>query len=95
MPEASKKPVYGREAVVRWTCRTFTWALSPRKQALETSTFGAPPYNPAPAEEMYLSEKEWRARRKVWQPRKPRYRRGVLAKYARQVSTASKGAVTD
>lgn len=35
MPEASKKPVYGREAVVRWTCRTFTWALSPRKQALE------------------------------------------------------------
>jgi len=42
-----------------------------------------------------ITEKEWRARRKAWKPRKPRYIRGVLAKYARQVSTASTGAVTD
>jgi dihydroxy-acid dehydratase len=35
------------------------------------------------------------ARRARWQPPKPRYTRGVLAKYARLVSTASKGAVTD
>ena len=42
-----------------------------------------------------VTEKEWRARRKAWKPRKPRYIRGVLAKYARQVSTASTGAVTD
>jgi dihydroxy-acid dehydratase len=34
-------------------------------------------------------------RRRGWRPRKPRYVRGVLAKYARQVSTASTGAVTD
>jgi len=34
-------------------------------------------------------------RRAQWQPPKPRYTRGVLAKYARLVSTASKGAVTD
>ena len=34
-------------------------------------------------------------RRAKWQPPKPRYTRGVMAKYARLVSTASKGAVTD
>ncbi len=42
-----------------------------------------------------LPDKELRARRKAWKPRKPKYTRGVLAKYARQVSTASLGAVTD
>ncbi|BES73534.1 dihydroxy-acid dehydratase [Marinobacter nanhaiticus D15-8W] len=35
------------------------------------------------------------SRRARWQPPKPRYTRGVLAKYARTVSSASKGAVTD
>ncbi len=30
-----------------------------------------------------------------WKPRRPRYTRGVLAKYARTVRTASEGAVTD
>jgi dihydroxy-acid dehydratase len=35
------------------------------------------------------------ARLAKWKPRKPQYTRGVLAKYARQVSSASLGAVTD
>jgi dihydroxy-acid dehydratase len=35
------------------------------------------------------------ARRKAWKATPPRYTRGVLAKYARQVSTSSIGAVTD
>ncbi len=34
-------------------------------------------------------------RRAAWQPPAPRYRRGVLAKYARLVTSASRGAVTD
>lgn len=34
-------------------------------------------------------------RRAAWQPPAPRYRRGVLAKYAKLVSSASTGAVTD
>ena len=34
-------------------------------------------------------------RRAAWQPPKPRYTRGLLAKYMRLVSTASKGAITD
>jgi dihydroxy-acid dehydratase len=35
-------------------------------------------------------------RRKAhWQPMAPRYHRGVLAKYAHTVSSASLGAVTD
>ncbi|WP_184196494.1 dihydroxy-acid dehydratase [Armatimonas rosea] len=34
-------------------------------------------------------------RRAAWQPPAPRYTRGVLAKYAKLVSTASVGAVTD
>ena len=39
--------------------------------------------------------KELAARRKKWKQPKPRYTRGVLAKYVKLVSTASKGAVTD
>jgi dihydroxy-acid dehydratase len=42
-----------------------------------------------------LTAKEINARLKRWKQPKPRYRRGVLAKYARQVSSASLGAVTD
>ncbi len=35
------------------------------------------------------------ARRAKWRPPRPKYTRGVLAKYMRLVSTASRGAVTD
>jgi dihydroxy-acid dehydratase len=42
-----------------------------------------------------VSAKEIKARLKAWKQPKPRYTRGVLAKYARQVSSASTGAVTD
>jgi dihydroxy-acid dehydratase len=42
-----------------------------------------------------ITAKDFAARRRKWRPRKPRYVRGVLAKYAKLVSTASSGAVTD
>ena len=42
-----------------------------------------------------VSATELRKRRASWKPPKPRYRRGVLAKYARLVGPASEGAVTD
>ena len=42
-----------------------------------------------------LPDGELERRRSEWQPPKPRYATGVLAKYAKQVSSASKGAVTD
>ena len=42
-----------------------------------------------------VAARELTARRRQWRARKPRYVRGVLAKYARLVSTASTGAVTD
>ena len=42
-----------------------------------------------------LPLKEIRARLKDWKRPKARYVRGVLAKYARHVSSASLGAVTD
>ena len=42
-----------------------------------------------------LSVAEVAARRAKWQRPAPRYRRGVLAKYAKLVSSASEGAVTD
>jgi dihydroxy-acid dehydratase len=42
-----------------------------------------------------LSEGELKTRFENWIPREPRYTRGVLAKYAKQVSSASLGAVTD
>ena len=39
--------------------------------------------------------KELAARRKKWKAPKPRYTSGLMAKYMRLVSTASKGAITD
>ena len=41
-----------------------------------------------------LSESELADRMALWKPRKPNYERGVLAKYAKLVSSASVGAVT-
>ena len=41
-----------------------------------------------------ISDEELESRRQKWQPRKPNYERGVLAKYAKLVSSASVGAVT-
>ncbi len=45
--------------------------------------------------QLNVNDEELARRRAAWQPPEPRYTRGVLAKYARLVSTASKGAVTD
>src|SRR6266446_6420544 len=42
-----------------------------------------------------LTGAELKRRRKAWKPMKPRYTRGVLAKYASAVTSASLGAVTD
>jgi len=42
-----------------------------------------------------VAAKELAARRKKWRAPKPRYTRGLMAKYMKVVSTASKGAVTD
>jgi dihydroxy-acid dehydratase len=42
-----------------------------------------------------ISDKELKARLKTWKQPKPRYTRGVLAKYARLTTSASEGAVTD
>jgi dihydroxy-acid dehydratase len=45
--------------------------------------------------QLNVSAKELAARRKKWKQPKPRYTKGLLAKYMRLVSTASKGAITD
>jgi dihydroxy-acid dehydratase len=45
--------------------------------------------------ELEVEAAELDRRRKAWKPRPPRYPRGVLAKYARLVSSSSLGAVTD
>jgi dihydroxy-acid dehydratase len=45
--------------------------------------------------QLNVSEEEIARRRAAWQPPAPRYTRGVLAKYARLVSSSSRGAVTD
>ena len=44
---------------------------------------------------LHVSAAELKRRRKSWVPPKPYARRGALAKYAREVSSASLGAVTD
>lgn len=45
--------------------------------------------------EVRLADEELESRRARWQAPPPRYRSGVLAKYAKLVSSASIGAVTD
>jgi dihydroxy-acid dehydratase len=45
--------------------------------------------------QLNVSEEELARRRVNWEPPQPRYTRGVLAKYAKSVSTASRGAITD
>jgi len=45
--------------------------------------------------QLNVPAKELAARRKKWKAPKPRYTRGLLAKYMRLVSTASLGAITD
>jgi dihydroxy-acid dehydratase len=44
---------------------------------------------------LLVSAAEMKSRRKAWKPLQPRYTRGVLAKYASHVTSASLGAVTD
>jgi len=45
--------------------------------------------------QLNVSSKELAARRKKWKQPKPRYTRGLMAKYMKLVSTASRGAITD
>ena len=45
--------------------------------------------------QLNVSEEELAKRRAAWVPPTPRYKRGVLAKYAKLVSSSSLGAVTD
>ncbi len=50
---------------------------------------------PARLLQLNISESELARRRANWQPPAPRYTKGVLAKYAKLVSSSSLGAVTD
>ncbi|MEG4328861.1 dihydroxy-acid dehydratase, partial [Microcoleus sp. herbarium5] len=45
--------------------------------------------------QLNVSDAELEQRRVLWQPPKPQYTKGVLAKYAKLVSSSSLGAVTD
>ena len=45
--------------------------------------------------QLNVRDEELARRRAAWRPPEPRYSSGVMAKYAKLVSTASKGAVTD
>jgi dihydroxy-acid dehydratase len=45
--------------------------------------------------QLNVPAKELAARRRKWKAPKPRYTRGLLAKYMKLVSTASRGAITD
>jgi dihydroxy-acid dehydratase len=45
--------------------------------------------------QLNISDEEMAARRQAWTPPKPRYTRGVLAKFGKLAGTASRGAVTD
>jgi dihydroxy-acid dehydratase len=42
-----------------------------------------------------IPEDELMERKKNWRAPEPRYKKGVMAKYARSVSSASEGAITN
>jgi len=44
---------------------------------------------------LHVDDDELGRRNVAWQPRPPRYTRGVLAKYAKLVAPADRGGVTD
>ena len=44
---------------------------------------------------LHISKSETAKRKRAWKAPKPKYKRGVLAKFAKDVGSASKGAVTD
>jgi dihydroxy-acid dehydratase len=50
---------------------------------------------PARLLQLNISDEELAQRRAAWKPREPRYKTGILAKYAKLVSSSSLGAVTD
>jgi dihydroxy-acid dehydratase len=45
--------------------------------------------------QLNVNEVELESRRRIWSGHKPKYKTGVLGKYARLVSSSSLGAVTD
>jgi dihydroxy-acid dehydratase len=45
--------------------------------------------------QLNVADEELARRRAAWKPPAPRYTKGVLAKFAKLASTASKGAITD
>jgi dihydroxy-acid dehydratase len=45
--------------------------------------------------QLNVPEDDIERRRRAWQPPAPRYTRGVLAKFAKLASTASRGAITE
>jgi len=45
--------------------------------------------------DVILSDEEIKLRKEKWKPLAPKYKKGVLAKYAKLVSSASTGAITD
>ncbi|MEM6838790.1 MAG: dihydroxy-acid dehydratase [Cyanobacteria bacterium P01_C01_bin.120] len=45
--------------------------------------------------QLNIPDEELEQRRAAWRPRRPNYTRGILGKYAKLVSTSSRGAVTD
>ena len=45
--------------------------------------------------QLNVDDKEIKLRRKEWSKPEPRYKKGILGKYSRLVTTSSKGATTD
>ncbi|MGF1459146.1 MAG: dihydroxy-acid dehydratase [Leptolyngbyaceae cyanobacterium] len=45
--------------------------------------------------QLNVSDEKLTKRREAWQPRQPNYTRGILGKYAKLVSSSSRGAMTD
>jgi dihydroxy-acid dehydratase len=45
--------------------------------------------------QLNISDEELAKRRAHWKQPEPRYKHGLMAKYVKLVSTASKGAITD
>jgi len=65
------------------------------KPIITVNAMGFTAFYPSYALKLHVNEHEVAYRLEKWKQPAPRYTRGVLAKYAKLVSSASLGAVTD
>ena len=83
--------------MLRVACSGQLFPTAPESDSRSSGAKSSPQLIPSASKpvNLHLSQQEIQNRLAQWEKPVPRYTRGVLAKYAKTVSSASEGAVTD